>query len=198
VRFAQAAAAGLASDLERATLEASFEAAGPLPASAWLSINCSPSVIADGVTLPRLLDRWAWLTVIEITEHEEIADYGSFRKAVADLGPRARLSIDDAGAGFASLRHILELGPQFVKLDMGLVRSVDVDPARQALIAGMVHFATQVGCSLIAEGVETVAEADRLQALGVRFGQGYLLGRPAAAEELVRPVGVRTVPRPAA
>lgn len=187
LRFADAIAVGMGTDLERATLEAAFEASGPLPAAAWLSINASPSVILDGKTLPELLDGWAWLTVLEVTEHEPITDYVKFRKAIEALGPRARLSIDDAGAGFAGLRHILELHPQFVKLDIELVRNVDRDPARQALIAGMAHFAAQAETTLIAEGVETVEEREMLRSLGVSLGQGYLLGRPAPASELARP-----------
>ncbi|HEU0235266.1 MAG TPA: EAL domain-containing protein, partial [Candidatus Limnocylindrales bacterium] len=187
LRFADAVAVGMGADLERATLGTAFEAAGPLPASAWLSVNVSPSVILDGQTLPALLDRWAWLTVLEVTEHEPIGDYEAFRHALAALGPRARLAVDDAGAGFSGLRHILELRPQFVKLDIELVRNVDRDPARQALIAGMAHFAAQADVTLLAEGVETDAERRSLRTLGVSLGQGFLFGRPAPAEELARP-----------
>jgi EAL domain-containing protein (putative c-di-GMP-specific phosphodiesterase class I) len=181
-------------DLERATLEAAFEAAGPLPASAWLAINASPSVILDGKILPELLDGWAWLTVLEVTEHEPIPDYPKFRKAIETLGPRARLSIDDAGAGFAGLRHILELNPQFVKLDIELVRNVDRDPARQALIAGMAHFAAQAETTLIAEGIETAEELEMLRSLGVSLGQGFFFGRPAPAAELARPASRLAAP----
>ena len=89
------------------------------------------------------------------------------------------LAIDDAGAGFSSLRHILETSPAWVKLDIGLVRGVDTDPARQALVAGLVHFALQARISLIAEGIETLPELEMLKSLGVEFGQGFLLARPA-------------------
>ena len=82
------------------------------------------------------------------------------------------------------LRHIAELRPQIVKLDVELVRNVHRDPAREALIAGMVHFAAASGCDLIAEGIETAAERRALMRLGVVYGQGYLLGRPAPASEL--------------
>ena len=89
-----------------------------------------------------------------------------------------KVSVDDAGAGFASLRHILELKPDFVKLDVALVRGIEADPARQALIVGLCHFAARTGAILIAEGIETAAEAETVRGLGVPFGQGYLLGRP--------------------
>jgi EAL domain-containing protein (putative c-di-GMP-specific phosphodiesterase class I) len=86
--------------------------------------------------------------------------------------------VDDAGAGYAGLRHILEIRPQFVKLDISLVRHVDTDPARQAMVAGMAHFAGKVGCELIAEGIETEGELDELARLGIPLGQGYLFGKP--------------------
>jgi EAL domain-containing protein (putative c-di-GMP-specific phosphodiesterase class I) len=109
-----------------------------------------------------------------------IEDYPSLSSALRSLGPSIRLAVDDAGSGFASLRHILELAPDVVKLDIGLIRGMDEDAARQALVAGMVHFADLGHFFLIAEGVETEPERDTLIALGVRLGQGYLLGRPAA------------------
>jgi EAL domain-containing protein (putative c-di-GMP-specific phosphodiesterase class I) len=87
--------------------------------------------------------------------------------------------VDDAGAGYAGLRHILELKPQFVKLDISLVRHVDTDQARQAMVAGMAHFARKANCELIAEGIETEAELNELVRLGVPLGQGYLFGKPA-------------------
>ncbi|HET9443569.1 MAG TPA: EAL domain-containing protein, partial [Acidimicrobiales bacterium] len=85
----------------------------------------------------------------------------------------------DAGAGFASLRHILHLGPAFVKLDRSWIHGVDADPARQALVAGLRHFAAQTGAELIAEGVEREVERQALLGLGVGYGQGRLLGEPA-------------------
>jgi EAL domain-containing protein (putative c-di-GMP-specific phosphodiesterase class I) len=93
-------------------------------------------------------------------------------------GPSVRLAVDDAGAGFASFRHVLQLNPAFVKLDRSLVAGIDSDPAKQALVAGMRQFARATRCRLIAEGVETEAERAALAGLGVRLAQGYLLGRP--------------------
>jgi EAL domain-containing protein (putative c-di-GMP-specific phosphodiesterase class I) len=119
--------------------------------------------------------------VLEITEQSPVEDYDAVHEAVRSLGPDVRLAVDDAGAGFASLRHIIELRPQFVKLDMALVRGIDRDPARQALVAGMVYYAGATGCALIAEGVETEGERRTLRRLGVSFGQGYLLGKPGPA-----------------
>jgi EAL domain-containing protein (putative c-di-GMP-specific phosphodiesterase class I) len=121
--------------------------------------------------------------ILEVTEHVAIEDYDAVRGALAKLGPDIRLAVDDAGAGFASFRHILELKPDFVKVDIALVRNVDTEPARQALIAGLGYFAVKGGIRLIAEGIETREELESLRALGVPFGQGFLLGVPRDAGE---------------
>ena len=118
--------------------------------------------------------------ILELTEHARIEDYDGLRDALASYGSGVRLAIDDAGAGYASLRHILELRPAFVKLDLSIVRGIEADPVRQALVSGLVYFAAKTGSELIAEGVETDEEANILVDLGIRFGQGYLLGRPEA------------------
>ena len=119
--------------------------------------------------------------VLEITEHDPVHDYQALRRAIERLGNGVELSVDDAGSGFASLRHVLALGPSFMKLDASWVSGIDQDPARQALIAGLAHFATETGCHLIAEGIERQPELDMLQRLEVELGQGYLLGEPAPA-----------------
>jgi EAL domain-containing protein (putative c-di-GMP-specific phosphodiesterase class I) len=93
--------------------------------------------------------------------------------------------VDDAGAGYAGLQHILEIHPDIVKLDIALVRDLDTDPVRRALISGMVSFAREAGCVLLAEGIETDSELASLRTLGVSLGQGYLLGRPARIEAIV-------------
>ena len=181
-RFADSEAAGLGLELELATLRAAVEGAASLPANCWVSLNMSPTTIlaVAGGALSGHLD--ARHLVVEITERSAVEDYAAIRSALLSLGDGISLAVDDAGAGFASLRHIIELSPRFVKLDMRLVRGVDMDAARQALIAGMVHFANETGCVLVAEGVETESERRALRRLGVSFGQGYLLGRPAPAE----------------
>jgi EAL domain-containing protein (putative c-di-GMP-specific phosphodiesterase class I) len=177
ITFASAARAGLGVELEVATLEAALEAAAVLPPEAYLSLNASPTLIGSGRLGPLLAGLRRRIT-LEITEHVVIDDYPALRRELAALGPTVRLAVDDAGAGYASLRHILELAPDFVKLDVGLVRGIDADPARQALIAGMGYFAVKRKAPLIAEGIETAAELATLRSLAVPYGQGYLLGRP--------------------
>jgi EAL domain-containing protein (putative c-di-GMP-specific phosphodiesterase class I)/CheY-like chemotaxis protein len=176
-RFASASRLGLGRDLERATLGAAVEAARALPAGAFLGLNVSPDMVLSGELSP-LLSNADRKIVLEITEHTPIDDYPSLRSALAQIRPPARVAVDDAGSGYASLRHILALRPAFVKLDMTWVRGIEADPARQALVAGLVHFASEVGCQLIGEGIETESERRTLLRLGVPLGQGYLLGRP--------------------
>jgi PAS domain S-box-containing protein len=175
--FGVAARAGLGIELEIACLRASIEASQRLPPSGYLSLNASPELVLSG----KLVSILAELTrpiVVEITEHVEIDDYAGLRRELKRLGASVRLAVDDAGAGYASFRHILELAPDFVKIDLDLVRGVDAEPARQALIAGMTYFAVKRKLRLIAEGIETRKELDALQSLAVPYGQGYLLGRP--------------------
>jgi EAL domain-containing protein (putative c-di-GMP-specific phosphodiesterase class I)/CheY-like chemotaxis protein len=180
LRFEDAAEVGVGLRLEAATLAASVAASAALPEEIWLSVNVSPDLILAGDVLPGLLASVGRPVILEITEHSPVADYAALRGAIDALGRDVRLAIDDAGAGFASFRHILELRPDFVKLDIALVRGIDADPARQALVAGMRYFATKTRCMLLAEGIETEAEAAMLRSLAVRIGQGFLLGRPVA------------------
>jgi EAL domain-containing protein (putative c-di-GMP-specific phosphodiesterase class I) len=179
-RFAQAWRAGLGAELELACARLALRDADRLPPGACLSINLSPQVIVSGDACP-LVRSCARPLTLEVTEHVPIEDYSELRRALLECGP-AHVAVDDAGAGYASLRHILELQPDVVKLDIGLVRNIDSDPARQALVAGLVHYAQTAGLHLIGEGVETEAERDTLRSLGVPLGQGYLFGRPAALD----------------
>ena len=181
---------GLGIELEAATLEAAVASARSMPPAGWLDLNVSPQLLLDVPLVAGILRRelrpWPARFVLELAEHAPIEDYAALRGAIDAHGPGVDLAVDDAGAGFASLRHILELRPRFVKLDIGLVSGVDRDPARQAMIAGMVHFAAETDCVLVGEGVESEAERRALRRLRVSLGQGYLFGRPGAAEDLVR------------
>lgn len=178
VRFADAARAGMAAQLEAATMAAGVQAAAGLPGGAHLSVNVSAPFVADA-RIAALLSSSDRPVVLEITEHEPVADYGALRAAVERLGPDVRMSVDDTGAGYASLQHILALQPAFVKLDRNWVAGIDSDTARQALVAGLASFAARTECELIAEGIEEEKELLALRDLGVGLGQGYLLGRPA-------------------
>jgi PAS domain S-box-containing protein len=189
--FAQAAAVGLGPELEIATLGAALAAARALPNSAWLNLNASPELILAGEPLRTILAGRRRRLVLEVTEHAAITDYPAFRASMAALGPKVELAVDDAGAGFASLRHIVELRPAFVKLDRWLVADLESDETRQSMIVGLCHFARATGCRLIAEGIETDSELAVLRALTIELGQGYLLGRPLPIDDIHRPGPVR-------
>lgn len=180
LRFATAFEVGLGSELESVCAALALGEAQALPPDAWLSVNFSPSTVIDGTAAATIASTSRQI-VIEITEHIEIESYSAVRRAIAACAP-ARLAVDDAGAGFASLRHILELEPDVVKLDIALVSGIDHDPARQALVAGLCHFASRIGAMLIAEGVEEPGELEVLRDLGVGHVQGYLIGRPARVD----------------
>ncbi|MGH2511423.1 MAG: EAL domain-containing protein [Candidatus Limnocylindrales bacterium] len=180
-RFASAAAVGLGLELELATIEAALHASRSLPADSWLSLNLSPETTLAGGPVRRLLQDAHRPLIIELTEHAPVSDYPRLREAIATFGQRIRVAVDDAGAGYASMQHVVELRPDLIKLDISLVRRIDADPARRALVAGMRYFAEQTNCQLLGEGIETQAELDTLGQLGVSLGQGYLLGHPAPA-----------------
>jgi EAL domain-containing protein (putative c-di-GMP-specific phosphodiesterase class I) len=179
LRFIEAATVGLQSALEIACAEAAVRAAELLPPGVWLSLNFSPeTAIAGGVA--QVAAGSSRPLAIEVTEHVHIEDYESLRKAIRKVAG-TKLFVDDAGAGYAGLTHILALEPDVVKLDVSLVRSIDRDPARQALVSGMKYFAGHTGMTLLAEGVETHEEVTTLRGLGVDLVQGFLFGEPTPA-----------------
>jgi EAL domain-containing protein (putative c-di-GMP-specific phosphodiesterase class I) len=181
-RFADAESLGVGADLELATLAAAVADARALPRDAFLSLNVSPKLVVECATeLRTALSTVDRPLVLELTEHDVVADYTELRSTLDSFDRPVRLSVDDAGAGFASLRHVLMLKPDFVKLDRSWISGIDRDDAKQALVAGLAHFATKTGCQLVAEGIETDGELSALASLDVPLGQGYLLGVPAPA-----------------
>ncbi len=181
--FAEARAVGLGAELERATLAAAVAEGARLPDGAWLSLNVSPDLVTGQEGLATVLGAATRPLVLEVTEHTVVGDYPALRSAIGRLRPEVRVAVDDAGAGVANFGHIVDLRPSLVKLDIGLIRGIDADPTRRALIAGFVHFTAESASQTIAEGVETEAELATLRNLGVPLAQGYLLGRPAPAAE---------------
>lgn len=174
--FAEAADAGLLTDLELAAVKAGL-ASQPRKADTYLSLNVSPETVLSG----RLQEATSGYgpCVVEITEHAPVADYESLARALAPLRKRGmKLAVDDAGAGFASLRHILMLEPQLIKLDLSLTRGIDTNHRQRGLAAALIKFAAEIGATVIAEGIETQAELDTLRSLGVEFGQGFYFGKP--------------------
>lgn len=186
--FAEAADNDLGEALEIAAVRAALLTLPFVPAPHYLAINVSPAIAASAALHAVLADAPVGRVLLEITEHAAIADYAPLRAALAPLAGRVRIAIDDVGAGYAGLRHILDLRPDVMKLDIGLVRDVDRDPARRALIEAMVRFAGHIGAQIVAEGVERERERDTLAALGVGYAQGWLFSRalpPVAASRLL-------------
>lgn len=179
VWFAEADEVGLREALEIAAVCKALDSAGWLPAGTYLSINASPATIRGDAFQALLAAAPADRLVIELTENATVDDYDALSAALRPLRERGfRLAVDDAGAGYASMQHILQLQPDIIKLDMNLTRDIDSDPARRALATALIAFAHDVGSVIVAEGVETEAELRVLQALGADAVQGYLVGRP--------------------
>lgn len=181
VWFAEAHRVGLEVDLDLAAIASAGVAAGLAPAGVYLAVNLAPATIISGRLTEALASADPARTVLEITEHAVIHNYDEVAAALDPLRAAGfRVAVDDAGAGYASLHHILRLQPEIIKLDMSLTRGVDGDPARRALASAMVTFAADTGATVVAEGVETAEERATLIDVGVSHGQGHYLGRPAA------------------
>lgn len=181
--FERAALAGLSAELQALAVRRAREvaAAQRLPTGSFLSVNVSPSLLGSPHVADALGGDLGSL-VIELTEEEAIGDYDTLRAEMGELRARgARFAIDDAGAGYASLRHVTELRPDFIKLDARLIVGLAGDDGRQALVRAMQTFAHDIGAALIAEGVETSDELELLVATDRPIlVQGYAVARPGA------------------
>ncbi|HKP20476.1 MAG TPA: EAL domain-containing protein [Thermoleophilaceae bacterium] len=177
--FAEAHEVGLGPELELAAIQRACVRSRDLPAGMFMAVNVSP-VTTERPELLELLARCEVdEVVLEVTEHAAVEDYRRFRVAIArvrEMG--ARLAVDDAGAGFSSLRHILELDAELIKLDGSLTRSLEQDPRRRSLAAALIEFGRESGASVLAEHIESELQLIELRRLGVHYGQGFHLGRP--------------------
>lgn len=177
--FAEADSVGLLADLELALIAMALTTAKSLPETIRLSINVSASTILDSRFAETLMRFNVSQLLIELTEHAQIVDYDAVAEALRPLRRMgARIAVDDAGAGFASLQHLIGVNADLIKLDRSLIQNIDKAPASRAMIAALRHFAADTNSTVLAEGIETQAEFDALAALGVEFGQGFLLGKP--------------------
>jgi EAL domain-containing protein (putative c-di-GMP-specific phosphodiesterase class I) len=178
--FEKSEQVGLAAELDLVIIETALADVSQLPGG-YLSLNVSPSTLLD----PRLLgvvrasgvpaDR----LVVEITEHARVANYCSARRTLNALRREGvQLAVDDAGAGYATFRHVLRLRPDIIKMDQSITQHINEDPGRLALAAALVIFAGEIGAVVIAEGVETTGELAALHRAGISRAQGFALGRP--------------------
>ena len=189
VWFAEAAQADQSERLELAAFDAALGQVTAL--DTFLAVNLSPAVLMSAALRVRLdrvvADDPHQLRglVIELTEHEQVSDYGALAAAMAPYRAHGlRLSVDDTGAGHSSLSHVLQLRPDMMKLDRQLITALDRDPIRRALVKSLGLFCADTQIDLIAEGVETAQEAEALRRIGVHLGQGFHLGRPAVPVRL--------------
>ena len=179
--FEEASDVGLREELETSALAVALAGLPALPPTAYLALNLSPSTLLrrdvarllGAVPLERI--------VIEMTEHAPVGDYEALNRALQPLRDAGvRVAVDDAGAGFSSLRHILLMVPDIIKLDISLTRGIDGDRPRRALSCALVAFARETATTIVAEGIETDAELRTLKEIGVTQGQGFLIARPMA------------------
>jgi EAL domain-containing protein (putative c-di-GMP-specific phosphodiesterase class I)/AmiR/NasT family two-component response regulator len=179
VWFAHAAALGIGVDLEAAAIAAAIAPLTNIPESLTVGVNVSPEAVLSSRLRSALEAVPPTRLVLEITEHAHIGDYAKLRAALGHYRRAGvRLAIDDAGAGYASFRHILELAPDSIKLDISLTHDIHIRRPQRALAAALVAFARETGATIVAEGIETAEELAVLRDLGVGLGQGYYLRRP--------------------
>ena len=170
---------GLGVELEAAIIELAAAQLGQLPGWGLLAVNAGPGALASSRVAEALARSDPERIIVELTEHVRVDDYARLADAARALRHMGvRLAIDDAGAGFASLMHILKLAPDFIKLDRELVTGIDLDPVRRSLVESLLRFADETGALIIAECIETEADLGALRDLDVRYGQGFYLARP--------------------
>jgi EAL domain-containing protein (putative c-di-GMP-specific phosphodiesterase class I) len=189
VWFAEAAALGLGVELELTALDLALEQLNRLPTGLYLSLNASVETIMSEQFRTVLTNAPAERVVLELTEHTPVSDYLAVAKCIDELRSHGvRLAVDDAGSGFSSFSHVLNLKPDIIKLDTTLTRGIDKDPARQALGRALLTFGLEAyRTTIVAEGIETKEELATLRSLGCPSGQGYFLGRPNRLVNSLRP-----------
>jgi EAL domain-containing protein (putative c-di-GMP-specific phosphodiesterase class I)/CheY-like chemotaxis protein len=192
VWFREATEVGLGLDLELLAIRMALEDLHRLPPDTYLSLNLSHRAAVSSRLLDTVGDAPLRRIMIEITEHEPVDDYEALADALVKLRARgARIAIDDAGAGFASLRHTLLLSPDTIKLDISLTRGIDADRGKRALARALISFAEEMRMDIVAEGIETERELETLLGLGAQLGQGFFLARPRRLTHREAPVAAR-------
>lgn len=183
--FSEASQVGMGEALELIAINKALQGLNAFP-SQYISLNTSPEYILNGAVLSTLSKSGVDTSriVLEITEHSPIIDYKEFipaLKSLRELG--IQLAIDDAGAGYSSFQHILELEADIIKLDITLTKNIHLEPRKLLLAKALCGFAKAINCTIIAEGIEASAELDVLRDLGIDKVQGYLIGKPMPLHE---------------
>ncbi|QRV22455.1 EAL domain-containing protein [Marinomonas foliarum] len=184
--FNQANISGVGEALELFAIEESLSLLPLIPEQYYITLNVSPKHLTS-LYLQSMLDKAPLhRIVLEVTERESIPDYKAFRNAIQHFRDRGmRLAVDDAGAGFASFQHILELEADIIKLDRSLIANINSDHRKRALVAALIGFAKETKSTVLGEGVETLAELEVLQELGAQKIQGYFFCHPLPLKDVL-------------
>ena len=183
VWFERAHGVGLGTALELAAVGRALQLLDQLPPGLALTVNVSPTVAVDAGLVALLSGVDTRRVVVELTEQLPLADGADPLAGLRRTG--ARIAVDDAGAGHAGLQRLLRARPDVIKLDRWVSHGVAADPAKEAMVRAIRDFATSVGAVLVAEGLEDEADLQAVRDLGVRWGQGWSLGRPQPPSALV-------------
>ena len=185
--FAAAADVGLGLQLERAAARRACRIVPSLSAGQFVAVNVSPAGLLDLARRVRNGEAFPLSKIVaEVTEHSAISAYAALRDDFAPLRDQGlRIAVDDAGAGYASLRHILELRPDFIKLDRWLINGLADDRGRRVAVSAFVALARELGSSVVAEGIERAEDLAVVRDLGLDAAQGYFLGRPSTDDTQV-------------
>lgn len=175
---------GLGVELETNAIRNAIQEYCRVPSPLFLSLNCSPSMIRSG-RLNRVLDGMPLSRiVVEVTEQTRVDDFSALQRILDPLRARGlRTAMDDTGAGYANLQHLIELDPDFIKLDGMFAKAVGHNPSSRAMVAAIVAFANETGATVIAEQIEDSAVLTVFRRLGVHCGQGFHFSRPAPISE---------------
>lgn len=187
VWFDEAGEVGMGVELEATAVQKALLALPLIPEHLYLSVNLSPDAIISGALASIFNLTNMERVVLEVTEHTAVKHYGELGEILSELREKGLwVAVDDAGAGYASFKHILKLRPELIKLDISITSGIHLDVARRALTAAFHGFSQELKTRIVAEGIENSQELEALKDLGIEFGQGYFLGRPVPLDQAIK------------
>lgn len=184
-----AQAAGIGTELEVLLVRVALTRLPDLPPDMFLSVNISPESMVSPAFSACLAEHDISRVVFELTEHTPFPEARILAQQMAYVREHGgRIALDDVGSGYTSIRHVLALSPEFIKLDQTLVELAEHESGHRAMVRALAAFATETGSQVVAEGVETSQQLEMLLELGVGLGQGYLWAQPGPlAGDAARP-----------
>lgn len=191
--FLEATLAGRGVELEVEAVRVALRSLLLLPSTCLLSVNVSPECLKSEELSILLSKQNPSQIILELTEHAEVESYFLLIQSAQKYRKMGyKIAVDDAGAGYSSLSHIVQIQPDLIKLDLSLTRNIHQDIARRSLASALVLFARETGMEISAEGVETVEEVNTLTQLGVDFGQGYFFDEALEVNQAVERIKLGT------